>query len=101
MEDHEGNLWVSTDAGMDMFRNLPATNYSENEGLSSDTASAVFVASDGVVWAGAYNGVAWAGERPADICFLGQTSYLGRDPVSWENRIDVSGSFRRPLVRTR
>ena len=67
MEDHEGNLWVSTDAGMDMFRDLPATNYSESEGLSSGHATAVFVASDGVVWAGAYDGTAWAGERSADI----------------------------------
>jgi len=67
MEDHEGNLWVSTDGGMDMFRNLPATKYSEDEGLSSAHATAVIASRDGVVWAGSYDGEEWDGERSADI----------------------------------
>lgn len=67
LEDHEGNLWVATDGGMDMFRNLPATNYTETEGLSNASATSVFVSRDGFVWAGAYNGAEWSGQRAADI----------------------------------
>ena len=67
MEDHEGNLWVSTDGGTDMFRNLVATNYSQDNGLSSSNATSVFAASDGVIWAGSSNGFVWNSEKSADI----------------------------------
>jgi signal transduction histidine kinase/ligand-binding sensor domain-containing protein len=80
MEDHEGNLWVSTDGGMDMFRNLPATNYSVDDGLSAAIRSSVFVASDGVVWAGAYDAREWTGERSADILLPGPNQRFAPGP---------------------
>ena len=35
-EDREGNIWVSTSAGLDRFRELPVRSYSRKQGLSSD-----------------------------------------------------------------
>jgi signal transduction histidine kinase len=67
MEDHEGNLWVSTDGGVDMFRNLAATKYSADDGLSSAHPTTVLASSDGVIWAGAYDGQEWTAERSADV----------------------------------
>jgi len=51
-EDREGNLWVATDGGVDLFRNTPVTTYSMDEGLSSGAVPTVLAASDGTVWAG-------------------------------------------------
>lgn len=80
MEDHEGNVWVSTDGGMDMFRNLAATGYSTEEGLSSSAANTVFVSSDGVVWAGAYNGAESTADRSADMLRSGPGQQFGPGP---------------------
>jgi signal transduction histidine kinase/ligand-binding sensor domain-containing protein len=65
-QDLEGNLWVSTDGGIDMFRNTPVITYSTDEGLTSN-ADSVLVSSDGAVWAGAYEGESWNEERHADV----------------------------------
>src|SRR3712207_9310362 len=34
-EDKEGNLWVQTENGVDMFRDTPVLNFSLSEGLSA------------------------------------------------------------------
>ena len=31
-EDHEGNLWVATDGGLDLFRDTPVVSFSIVEG---------------------------------------------------------------------
>jgi len=56
-EDHEGNLWVTTDGGVDMFRNTPVIAYSDREGLSSSHPSAILASRDGSIWIGGENGV--------------------------------------------
>jgi signal transduction histidine kinase/ligand-binding sensor domain-containing protein len=49
-EDREGNIWVATLDGLDRFRELPASTFSVNQGLSSATAHAVLATEDGSVW---------------------------------------------------
>ncbi|MBC7910390.1 MAG: hypothetical protein H7Y30_07820 [Pyrinomonadaceae bacterium] len=49
-EDREGNLWVLTENGVDMFRDTPVVNFSSSEGLSSAEIAAVLALRDGSVW---------------------------------------------------
>jgi signal transduction histidine kinase/ligand-binding sensor domain-containing protein len=49
-EDREGNIWVSTSAGLDRFRELPVRTYSRKQGLSSDAIASVVAATDGSLW---------------------------------------------------
>jgi len=50
-EDHEGNIWVATDKGLDRFSRSSVANFSERQGL----AVVVWVAAapDGSIWASA------------------------------------------------
>ena len=50
-EDHEGNIWVSTDGGVDMFRDTAVLTYSSRQGLSELPAS-ILALRDGSVWLG-------------------------------------------------
>ena len=52
LEDKEGNLWVSTDRGIDSFRDLPITTFSKREGLSSSSIFSVQATRDGAIWVG-------------------------------------------------
>ena len=51
-EDREGNLWVLTDAGIDMFRDTPVVSYSTREGLSQTYIFTVLALQDGSLWVG-------------------------------------------------
>lgn len=51
-EDREGNLWVVTDGGLDMFRDIPVAVFSTKEGLSSGNNNSILALSDGSVWVG-------------------------------------------------
>ena len=51
-EDREGNLWVLTDAGIDMFRDTPVVSYSTQEGLSQTYIFTVLALHDGSLWVG-------------------------------------------------
>src|SRR6202030_3899977 len=51
-EDREGNLWVTTDTGLDMFRNTPVVSYSMAQGLFSSTISSILARRDGSIWIG-------------------------------------------------
>ncbi|MHB8812123.1 MAG: sensor histidine kinase [Steroidobacteraceae bacterium] len=56
-EDREGSVWVSTNGGLDRFRELPVSTISVRQGLSSDLTGAVLAASDGSVWIGSHDGL--------------------------------------------
>ena len=56
-EDHEGDLWVVTEDGLDMFRSTPVVIYSMHEGLSSSALSSILALQDGSVWIGHEGGV--------------------------------------------
>ncbi len=49
-EDREGNLWVQTENGVDMFRDTPVLNFSPGEGLSATNISSIMGLSNGSVW---------------------------------------------------
>ena len=49
-EDHEGNIWVATDGGIDMFRDTAVVSYTEREGLSATWIDAVLARRDGSLW---------------------------------------------------
>src|SRR5262249_52893909 len=49
-EDREGNLWVTTDRGVDMFYDTSIVTYSSVEGLVGAALSSVLALRDGTVW---------------------------------------------------
>ncbi len=51
-EDREGNLWVVTDRGVDVFRDTPVVTFSGNEGLIGANVRSVLALSNGSVWVG-------------------------------------------------
>lgn len=56
-EDHEGNIWVGTERGLDQFRDLPVTTLSTSEGLSESSAASVVASKSGGVWVGTSKGL--------------------------------------------
>lgn len=69
-EDREGNLWVATSKGIDMFRDLRVITISKSEGLSEDNAESVLAARDGTVWIGSEH--LQALDRDGVFCELGK-----------------------------
>jgi signal transduction histidine kinase/ligand-binding sensor domain-containing protein len=51
-EDREGNLWVATDRGIDMFRDTSVVTFSTIEGLVGSSVQSVLALRDGTVWVG-------------------------------------------------
>jgi signal transduction histidine kinase/ligand-binding sensor domain-containing protein len=52
-EDREGNLWITTDKGLDLFRDLPVVSFSSTEGLRGGAeVSAVVARNDNSVSVG-------------------------------------------------
>ncbi len=51
-EDKEGNVWVTTDRGVDLFRDIPIVSFSSTEGLSGSDLRGVIVRNDNSVWVG-------------------------------------------------
>jgi signal transduction histidine kinase/ligand-binding sensor domain-containing protein len=51
-QDREGNLWITTDKGVDLFRDIPIVSYSSTEGLSGSDPSAVIAQKDNSLWVG-------------------------------------------------
>jgi signal transduction histidine kinase/ligand-binding sensor domain-containing protein len=51
-QDKEGNLWITTDKGVDLFRDIPIVSFSSSEGLSGSDPTSVLARSDNSVWVG-------------------------------------------------
>ena len=56
-EDREGNIWVATNDGLDLFRDYAVHPISAQQGLPDGRAS-VLAAKDGSVWIGSSHGLA-------------------------------------------
>jgi signal transduction histidine kinase/ligand-binding sensor domain-containing protein len=68
-EDGEGNLWVVTDRGIDMFHDTSVVTYSTIEGLAGGQVGSVLALPDGRVWVGndgALNAIDGNGVRAID-----------------------------------
>jgi PAS domain S-box-containing protein len=51
-EDREGNIWVLTDGGLDMFRDTALTSYTTRQGVSTSDFQSVMALRNGSVWIG-------------------------------------------------
>jgi signal transduction histidine kinase/ligand-binding sensor domain-containing protein len=49
-EDKEGNIWITTDRGIDLFRDFAVATFSDNEGLIGTTVRSIMASTDGSVW---------------------------------------------------
>ena len=56
-EDREGNVWVSTLAGLDRFHDLGIATVTAKQGLSRDLVGSVLADKDGGVWLATYGGL--------------------------------------------
>lgn len=57
-EDSEGNLWVGTTGGIDLFRDNAILNFSKTQGLAGTDAQAVLSANGDAVWVADEEGLA-------------------------------------------
>jgi signal transduction histidine kinase/ligand-binding sensor domain-containing protein len=83
-EDREGNLWVVTDRGVDMFRDTPVVTYSTNEGLVGSNTHSILALTNGSVWVG--------NDEALDIIHPGGISVI--DAVHGLPGHDVNGMFQ-------
>jgi ligand-binding sensor domain-containing protein len=51
-QDREGNIWVLTDGGLDMFRDTALISYTTRQGVSDSEFNSVMALSNGEVWIG-------------------------------------------------
>jgi PAS domain S-box-containing protein len=51
-QDREGNIWVVTDGGLDMFRDTALTSYTTRQGVSERDFHSVMALRNGAVWIG-------------------------------------------------
>lgn len=51
-EDVEGNLWVVTDKGIDVFRDTPVITFSVSEGLIGTDVGSILALNNGLIWVG-------------------------------------------------
>jgi signal transduction histidine kinase/ligand-binding sensor domain-containing protein len=49
-EDREGDIWVATDRGIDLFRDTPVVTFSTSEGAAGADVNSVVAMRDGSVW---------------------------------------------------
>jgi signal transduction histidine kinase/ligand-binding sensor domain-containing protein len=105
-EDREGNLWVATSQGLDMFRELRVKTISKSEGLDEDEVQSVAATPDGGVWIGTTRmqvlGTHGISADPAKSLPAGQTAsmledHAGRLWVGIKDKLFVreAGSFRQ------
>jgi signal transduction histidine kinase/ligand-binding sensor domain-containing protein len=52
IQDREGDIWVVTDGGVDMFRDLPVISYTARDGLPPGRPISIAAQNDGTVWIG-------------------------------------------------
>ena len=81
MVDHDGNLWVATlGHGVFRIRNNKVEHFGRPEGLSSDTATALYEDREGIVWAATTNGVDSFRDPP--IITFSSLEGLGKDAAA-------------------
>jgi len=67
-EDREGNLWVLTTKGVDIFRANRVASFSVREGLAADLVDSVLASRDGTIWIGNHEALdVLRGERVSSI----------------------------------
>ncbi len=78
MFDHGGNLWVGTDAqGLFRIHGNAVEHYGHTQGLSGDSAWALFEDREGIVWAGTTTGI--DSFRDPNVVTFSAVEGLGKD----------------------
>jgi ligand-binding sensor domain-containing protein/signal transduction histidine kinase len=75
-EDREGNIWASTNLGLERLSDVKFTTYTVQEGLSNDEINVVTAGASGRIWIGTMDGLAClVGGRiePISLTANGQT----------------------------
>jgi signal transduction histidine kinase/ligand-binding sensor domain-containing protein len=80
-EDREGNLWVTTDSGLDMFRDTPVVSYSMAQGLFGSFISSILARRDGSIWIGNQGAI--------DILRNGNHSLLSPPAMSGDSNVTL------------
>ena len=80
-EDREGNLWVATDSGLDMFRDTPVVSYSTAQGLFASWISSILARRDGSIWIGNQGAI--------DILRNGKHSLLSSRAMSGDSVVSL------------
>jgi ligand-binding sensor domain-containing protein len=57
-EDREGNIWVSTNVGLERLSDVKFTTYTAHDGLSNDTITTVAAGASDRIWIGTMDGLA-------------------------------------------
>ena len=55
-EDHEGNLWIGTEGGLNRLKNGKIITYTTEEGLSDNRVKAIIEDREGILWIGTDGG---------------------------------------------
>lgn len=63
-QDAEGNLWVCTNAGLDMFRDLAVVDFTRREGLSANQVKSVLATPERKLWIGNGARLDWMSTEP-------------------------------------
>ncbi|HEV2988454.1 MAG TPA: two-component regulator propeller domain-containing protein [Candidatus Angelobacter sp.] len=82
LEDHEGNLWVSTLDGLDRFGNFIVSTFSVRQGLSNSIVFSVLADKDGDIWLGTAGGLDKWHNGQITTYDKHQGKLNGRDPNS-------------------
>jgi signal transduction histidine kinase/ligand-binding sensor domain-containing protein len=78
-EDREGNVWFASSRGLDRFRDLPITEISTKQSLSSNSGSSLVAGTDGSIWVGTRDGLnRW---RNGQITIFRKASGLPDDAI--------------------
>ncbi len=80
-EDREGNLWVVTDSGLDMFRDTSVVSYSMAQGLFGSSISSILARRDGSIWIGNQGAI--------DILRNGEHSLLSPRDMSGDSNVTL------------
>jgi PAS domain S-box-containing protein len=67
-EDREGNIWFTSEKGLDRFRKQSVTTLSVQQGLTSEVTKSVLAAADGSLWVATFDGLTrWRDGRPEPL----------------------------------
>ena len=87
-EDREGNIWVSTDNGLDRFRDLAVSTFFLRPSSSQARPWSLLAAKDGSVWVGTADGL----NRLMDGHV---TIYRKRSRLGWQRSTEPAGAGKR------
>ena len=88
-EDREGDVWVSTEDGLDRFREFAVPTISVNQGLSNSTVHVLEATQDGSIWIATASGLdRW---QNGHVTVYGKQSVPAQDSEPGEQKPVING----------